>query len=901
MFSMKQVFAICIALVLASTLANVIPRGAKFDIWTAASIGIVASATSSTAIIYLERRRVGYKWFVSDAPVEKDSELLGLLRIERLTPKDDHIIAQSNDRLVGHAYARITDVPYLIDDLDRERKVWYVGNFARILSTLSFTFEIIPRIMPVSTEVYMKSINKQIEDLRLTISSEGSTANPSREARLKHLEKLNARLLTGEGTRDVGFLAHVMVEGENEADITRQLDTNMKTMISALESGLGIRADRLNGYRMLEGVQEFFRASPIVQPSKTCRMLSWDIAYLIPFTRPKMPPVEKLIGGVYLGRTSSGAMVCLDLKRYANPHLAVLGKSGFGKSTTVKTFISRLFDLSGTPIIIIDYAGEYLDWVRSRNGTVIDMRVDRINPFELGAATLIDRMRQVIDSFEKTCDFTTINQRNAFAEYVSKIYMAKGLKLDDPETWKSEPPTLADIIHLMKKDMQEIPALKQLTVQSLIHRLEALASGPFGVFGQSTISINQLTQGLTCIDLSKVTSSLLKDLIAWTVLQYLDTMMRLGGVTDDIRLVVVLDEGWKLCKDEGSLPVAIIKEGRKYGYSLIVSTQDIIDVAEPILSNAGTVIIHRTEHPRYLNFFQRAYDLTETEISRIKNLSIGEALIKLSIDPKPFFVEIEMEVVESPENAEEIQRREKPIYSIQREKSSTASEEREILLPGLSADSYGLSDAEKRLLKVVAESAPYSTVECYSQANLTRYQGNQAKIQLIKKGLVKSVELPETGRGRRPKTLVLTDKGAAVSESLGYKVELPTGRKGGVVHRYLVDLVAKEFQRHGARVVVEHPIGDGKTVDLIVDDKLAAEVETGDSDIESNLNKLLKTDFEILFICSDESVKQRIEDKTKMYDESKHMKVVEIRDLPKFISSLYQEGKINKAPESEGR
>ena len=45
-----------------------------------------------------------------------------------------------------------------------------------------------------------------------------------------------------------------------------------------------------------------------------------------------------------------------------------------------------------------------------------------------------------------------------------------------------------------------------------------------------------------------------------------------------MQLVGVLDEAWKLCEDADSLPVGIIKERRKYGYSLMVSIQNAIDL-----------------------------------------------------------------------------------------------------------------------------------------------------------------------------------------------------------------------------------------------------------------------------------------------------------------------------------
>src|SRR6266568_7297514 len=123
--------------------------------------------------------------------------------------------------------------------------------------------------------------------------------------------------------------------------------------------------------------------------------------------------------------------------------------------------------------------------------------------------------------------------------------------------------------------------------------------------------------------------------------------MRTNGTQSKVRLVIALDEAWKLCRSESSLPVTIVKEGRKFGYALLVSSQDATaDLAESILANAGTTVIFRTQHPKYLNFFKSAYGLNEQEISRVQNLSVGEALFKLSDDPRPFFVKIEMEEIE---------------------------------------------------------------------------------------------------------------------------------------------------------------------------------------------------------------------------------------------------------------
>ncbi len=307
-------------------------------------------------------------------------------------------------------------------------------------------------------------------------------------------------------------------------------------------------------------------------------------------------------------------------------------------------------------------------------------------------------------------------------------------------------------------------------------------------------------------------------------------------------------------------------------------------MAEPILSNAGTAIIHRTEHPRYLNFFKRAYDLTKTEISRIKNLSIGEALLKLSIDSKPFFIKVKME--EAPSKIEATQQSLKQISYGEREKVLAVLEERGKARP-VPASHYILSEIEKEMLKLIAKGSVYSISECYKRLAVNDYQGNKAKTRLLKKQLIKVIKLPTLSkRGRKPQALILTEIGVVEAKNLGLKIESMLRRKGGLVHKYLIDLIAKEFRKRGNKVEIEYPIGDGKTIDLVVDDRISIEIETGESDIELNVNKMLETDFEVLFVCVNRLVKQKIEDIIKHHTATRHIIVALVGNLPKIISSF---------------
>lgn len=397
---------------------------------------------------------------------------------------------------------------------------------------------------------------------------------------------------------------------------------------------------------------------------------------------------------------------------------------------------------------------------------------------------------------------------------------------------------------LVKADSPKMRIASRLTLLALAEKLQALSSGPLGIFSKSTFSVADLTQGFVCVDLSKVTSTIMKDMMAYTILQHIDSEMRLAGMHTKIRLAIVLDEAWKLCREEDSLPVTIIKEGRKYGYSLIVSSQDATaDLAESILSNAGTVIIHHTEHPKYLNFFQQSYGLTEIEISRIKNAPIGEALAKIGDDPRPFFVRVEMEEVDqslTSISGAPIKIANIPNAYSQRSKISAPQTTIGKISPESISD---ISDDARKLLQSIVDDSDAVITARYEKLVFNPRQGNAAKDELTMNGLIEEKELPKIpGKGRAGKVLKLTDRGYRFLDA-----EKPSNRFGGPAHRYMINMVARKFANH--KLDYEYSIGNGKKVDLVIDGKIAVEVETRDFS-ESNITKNLSAGFEkVIIVC----------------------------------------------------
>jgi hypothetical protein len=79
--------------------------------------------------------------------------------------------------------------------------------------------------------------------------------------------------------------------------------------------------------------------------------------------------------GVYLGRTNTyHTPFFLNARTLLNPHIAVLGMSGAGKTYFLKSLIARNALCCNTKVLVLDWNGEYADVVSFLDGEVSDPR-----------------------------------------------------------------------------------------------------------------------------------------------------------------------------------------------------------------------------------------------------------------------------------------------------------------------------------------------------------------------------------------------------------------------------------------------------------------------------------------------------------------------------------------------
>jgi hypothetical protein len=102
----------------------------------------------------------------------------------------------------------------------------------------------------------------------------------------------------------------------------------------------------------------------------------------------------------------------------------------------------------------------------------------------------------------------------------------------------------------------------------------------------------------------------------------------------------------------------------------------------------------------------------------------------------------------------------------------------------------------------------------------------------------------------------LTEQAREYLERAGITVQRT--RHGGPEHEYWKVVIADRLRQQGFTVTEEHPIGDGKTVDLHAtrdNEQLFVEIETGRSDIIANAAKCVALGGTVLFVFTDAQVR----------------------------------------------
>jgi hypothetical protein len=417
---------------------------------------------------------------------------------------------------------------------------------------------------------------------------------------------------------------------------------------------------------------------------------------------------------------------------------------------------------------------------------------------------------------------------------------------------------------------------------SVLNLLYKLSTGPIGsvLNAPSSLPIDELAQQQTILELhwlgSPKDKSFLTQLIALQLYYHFSQKPTHSGV----RFLLLIEEAHNILlrHDQGyeTILEMILRQIREQGVSICLLDQHPSLMSLPALGTYCTIAFNLRARED-ISVMGSSLGLADEDSIYLGQLQTGEAIVKLQDRHlKPFLVKFPL--AQMPEKAVRdfplsagISSKFKGIDS-QEGKSDEKAVGDFPVSPGISPKFSGIrgfsgkdkleprkENPEEVLLADIAHHPLSKTVQRYSRLGIGSKQGNQVKGKLLKKNMIKPVSI--NFKRVRIKLYQLTEAGENSLKEKGHKPQ-QARRHGSLVHLYWMEYIRSRFKKGGYDVRKEHPVGDGKTVDLVVQKgkrPLAIEVETGKSDAAANVRKCLAAGFgSVIVFAVDKKVKRSL-------------------------------------------
>ena len=268
-------------------------------------------------------------------------------------------------------------------------------------------------------------------------------------------------------------------------------------------------------------------------------------------------------------------------------------------------------------------------------GRVVSLaKGDSLNLLDLSGMKPLDRTKQIMNSLDILTDISLYpEQKRLTEEAIEQAYTNSGFILYDTPPADKEPPTLREVITLLQENLTEGTYQYPAELENAIYRLRQFAREGEDYFSKkSTLDLSLLAKsGLVDMDLSGLPDDKFRALAALFILQTIKEKMRAEGWQESkgLRALIVLDEAWKVASDDKSDAITIVREARKYGFGLIVASQNPTDVNEAIFSNVGTTFILRIKFEKFMNYLQGSLGFSDFIREEIGRFGVGEAAVKM--------------------------------------------------------------------------------------------------------------------------------------------------------------------------------------------------------------------------------------------------------------------------------
>ena len=349
--------------------------------------------------------------------------------------------------------------------------------------------------------------------------------------------------------------------------------------------------------------------------------------------------LEESKNGAFIGCLNGyeSVNVFLDLNKLLTKHVAVLAKSGSGKSYTVAVLVEEILEKE-IPILIIDPHGEYSS-LKYKN----DKDSEKLEKFRVKAKTYAENIQEYSPDIENNPSAKPL-KLNAYNLSSSELVHLLPARLSNAQLG-----LLYSGLRNMKDRVDFSVLITELELEennakyTLINLIEFIQK--LNLFSNSPSSLQELIQPGKCtiINLKGVQSEL-QEVIVYKLLKDLFYARKKTEVPP---FFVILEEAHNYVPERNfgeakssSIIRQISSEGRKFGLGLCLITQRPSRIDKSALSQCTTQIILKVTNPGDIKAIANSVEgLTMDTEKEIKNIPIGTAMITGIVD-LPLFVNV---------------------------------------------------------------------------------------------------------------------------------------------------------------------------------------------------------------------------------------------------------------------
>ncbi len=557
------------------------------------------------------------------------------------------------------------------------------------------------------------------------------------------------------------------------------------------------------------------------------------------------PPVDLCTGDIPLGEAEylDKRPLPFSLKLTdVNRHIGIFGSTGTGK-TTLAIHIIRQLHHKKIPFLVIDWEKSY----RNLADEFPDLEVftigkDEIKPLFLNMLNVPpgiscqEYAKSLIALLSE--DFLSgAGSDSMFLQYLEATYD------------QHESPTFTElknhIIGELEKEMRKKGRLggrSGLWKETVLRIIKFLSIGSSGSILNSNkhFPLEKLFNRPVVLEFGNIKSPRDRKFFIHLILNWLSLYLEHRGIlAEELRQIIIFEEFHNIAlkSKEDNMVSNLFREGRKYGLGLIAIDQTPSEIPNAIFANMNVKISFALATDQDISAMAKAMNLEFNCRRYLGMLATGQAVISVKQNVcEPFLLRIPFS--KSSPNISDIELKQamerfsedSHVICLADSNSSPSNTPHKLDTPRPAAE-ITLTGMEKVVLADIVNH-PFDGVDKRTKRlGLHPSEMKQLHDSLVKNSLVRPVLVDNL------KLFEITGKGREKTKTLGLKIPKQTGR-GGLEHSYVV----KQITDHLIRIGLD-PQNEVRDIDIVVDDPgplVAIEVETGKSNIHTNLGKLTR-------------------------------------------------------------